>query len=145
MKNDEKLTVQEIEVNEITCKMFLETKFYDQLNDEGKDLFESSPKGFCATFTAILEDGVTLGNCVMSFCEVAYIGLNQKYQVSDSTFVKCELYKNGTSDTTFSVLVTIVYPTHQEVHHELLIFAQRELTDSLYSFELVGDQTMFAM
>lgn len=130
---------------EFTCKMFLGKKFYDQLSDEGKEVFEYTTEGFCATFQAICEDGVTLGNCVMSFCEVAYIGLNPKYQVGEKTKVKCELYKNGKDDTTFSVLVTIEYQEDKEMHHELLIFAQRELTDSLYSYELVGDQTMFAM
>ena len=144
MGNDE-LTVQEIEENELTCKMFLGAKFYEQLNDEGKELFESTPEGFCATFNAILEDGVTLGNCVMSFCEVAYIGLNPKYQVNDATSVKCELFKTGKEDTTFSVLVTIEYPGEKEQHHELLVFAQRDLTDTLYSFDLIGDQTMFVM
>ena len=144
MGNDE-LTVQEIEENELTCKMILGAKFYEQLNDEGKELFESTSEGFCATFNAILEDGVTLGNCVMSFCEVAYIGLNPKYQANDAASVKCELFKTGKEDTTFSVLVTIEYPGDKEQHHELLVFAQRELTDTIYSFELIGDQTMFAM
>jgi hypothetical protein len=141
----EEMIVQEEEQNLLNCKMFLGAKFYEQLNNDGKELFESTPEGFCATFTANLKDGITLGNCVMSFCEVAYIALNPKYQVDENTNVKCELYKNGKEDTTFSVLVTIEYPGEHKPNHELLIFAQRELTDSLYSFELVGDQTMFAM
>lgn len=144
MGKEEELTVQE-EQNLLTCKMFLGTKFYEQLNDDGKELFDSTPEGFCATFTAHLKDGITLGNCVMSFCEVAYIALNPKYQAGEDTDVKCELYKNGKEDTTFSVLVTIEYMDDPVPHHELLIFAQRELTNSLYSFELIGDQTMFAM
>lgn len=144
MGNDEELTVQELEQN-LTCKMYLGTKFYEQLNKEGKELFESTPEGFCATFTAYVEDGITLGNCIMTFCEVGYIALNPKYQAGENTQVKCELYKNSKDGTTFSVLVTLQYQEDKEPHHELLIFAQRELTDYLYSFELVGDQTMFAM
>lgn len=127
------------------CKMFLGAKFYEQLNDEGKELFENTPEGLCASFTAVLGDGVTLGNCVMSYCEAAYIGLNPKYQIEEKTSVKSELYKTGKEDTTFSVLVTIEYQDDKEPHHELLIFTQRELTDSSYSFELIGDQSMFAL
>ena len=145
MDNKEMPVGQEKEQEMLTCKMFLGKKFYEQLNDEGKEVFEYTPEGYCSTFQAICEDGITLGNCVMSFCEVAYIGLNPKYQVGEKTDVKCELYKNGKDDSTFSVFVTIGYQEEKEKHHELLIFAQRELTDSLYSFELVGDQTMFAL
>ena len=136
---------QENEKEIFTCKMFLGINFYVQLNDEGKEVFDLTPEGFCETFHPICEDGVTLGNCIMSFCEAAYIELNPKYQVGEETKVKCELYKNGKDDTTFSVLVTIEYREEKNPHHELLIFAQRQLTDSLYSFELVGDQSMFAM
>ncbi len=134
-------TVQE----ELTCKMLLGKKFYEQLNKEGKKLFETTPEGFCASFQAFLQEGITLGNCVMSFCEVAYIGLNPKYKITEDTEVKCELYKTGREDKTFSILVTIQYQGDKELYHELLIFAQRELTDTLYSFELIGDQTMFAI
>lgn len=129
----------------LNCKMILGKKFYDQLNEGGQELFEWSGDGYCAGFQAINEDGITLGNCIMSFCEVAYIGLNPKYQVSENTEVKCELYKTGKEETTFSVLVTIKYPEEKKPYHEMLIFAQRELTDTLYSFELVGDQSMFAI
>lgn len=131
--------------NAFTCKMILPDKFYTQLNEEGKQLFEQSLEGFCAVFDAICEEGVTLGNCILSFCEVAYIGLNPKYKVEENTAVKCELYKTGKDDRMFSVLVSIEYQDVKEPYHELLIFAQRELTDSFYSFELVGDQTMFAL
>ncbi|HEX2975624.1 MAG TPA: hypothetical protein VHO68_06775 [Bacteroidales bacterium] len=59
--------------------------------------------------------------------------------------VKSELYKTGKDDTTFSILVTIEEKDDKEPQHELLLFAQRELTDTSYSFALIGDQTMFAM
>lgn len=136
---------QEQNPNQFTCKMFLDTKFYKQLNEQGKEIFECTPEGFCATFPAILEEGVTLGNCVMSFCEVAYIGLNPKYDTENAESVKCELYKPGQEDTTFNVLVTITYKNDKEPHHDLLIFVQKALSDTLYSFQLVGDQTMFAI
>lgn len=145
MESVKNSAIQEKEKKEYTCRMFLGKKFYDELKEEGKELFEATPEGFCASFHAIFEEGITLGNCVMSFCEVAYIGFHPKYQIEEDTEVTCELYKTGKQDKTFSILVTIRYPGDKEPHHELLVFAQRELTDYRYSFELIGDQAMFAI
>lgn len=130
---------------QFTCKMFLEPKFYEQLNEAGKEIFECTQEGFCAAFPAILEDGVTLGNCVLSFCEVGYVGLNPKYDADHAEYVQCELYKPGKEDTVFQVLVTVKYQNEPECQHDLLLFVQQELSEFLFSFKLIGDQTMFAI
>lgn len=129
---------------ELTCKMYLSSKFYHQLSEEGKELYELTPNGYCAEFPMIFEDGITLGNCVVSFCEVAYVHLNPKYDIDRAKEVSCELYKPGKGDETFNILVTIQYSKSEEFH-ELLFVQQRELSETVYAFEIVGDQTMFAL
>lgn len=145
-KSEDKLAdVSEEDASGITCVMYLAPKFYEQLTEEGKQIFDATPQGICAAFPAVVGEGITLANCVMSFCEVAYIGMNPKYETERASAVTCELYKPGKEDATFNILVTIEYPNDKTPHHELLILVQRKLTENLYSFELVGDQSMFAM
>ena len=142
MKNED--TRQE-EMQTFTCTMYLDRKFYEQLNSQGKEFYQYHKDGYYAQFPAVLEEGVTLGNCVMSFCEVAYLGFNDKYRTLEAKELKCELYKPGQEDQVFNVLVSITYPGDKQVYHELLIFTQMELTESSYSYKLIGDQTMFAI
>lgn len=127
------------------CKLVLPGKYYVQLTDEGKQLYEEGQKGMEVAFPVKFIDGVTLADCVPAFVESVYLEFNPKYEISEDTNVKCELYKLGKTDEVFNLLVTISYPESDKEFYELLIFNQVELTDDCFTFELMGDQTMFNM
>ncbi|WP_310603349.1 hypothetical protein [Anaerosporobacter sp.] len=127
------------------CKLVLPRKYYVQLAEEGKQLYEESPNGMEVAFPVELTEGITLADCVPAFVESVYLEFNPKYEITDSTEVTCELYKLGKTDEVFNLLVTITYPESEKEFHELLIFHQVELTEDCFTFELMGDQTMFNM
>lgn len=127
------------------CKLVLPGKYYIQLTEEGKQLYEECSMGMEVTFPVELIDGITLADCIPSFVESVYLEFNPKYEITEDTKVACELYKLGKTDEVFNLLVTITYPESDKEFHELLIFSQIELTDDCFTFELMGDQTMFNM
>lgn len=127
------------------CKLVLPGKYYVQLTEEGKQLYEECQVGMKVTFPVELIDGITLADCVPAFVESVYLEFNPKYEITEDIKVACELYKLGKTDEVFNLLVTITYPESDKEFHELLIFNQVELTDDCFTFELMGDQTMFNM
>lgn len=127
------------------CKLVLPGKYYVQLTEDGKQLYEECSTGMEVTFPVELSDGITLADCVPAFVESVYLEFNPKYEITEYTKVACELYKLGKTDEVFNLLVTITYPESDKEFHELLIFNQVELTDDCFTFELMGDQTMFNM
>lgn len=127
------------------CKLVLPGKYYVQLTEEGKQLYEECSTGMEVTFPVELSDGITLADCVPAFVESVYLEFNPKYEITEYTKVACELYKLGKTDEVFNLLVTITYPESDKEFHELLIFNQVELTEDCFTFELMGDQTMFNM
>ncbi len=131
--------------NTFTCKLILPSKYYIQLNDEGKKLYEESSLGMQVELPIELTKGITLADCIPAFVESAYLELNPKYALTEATKVKCELYKLGKTDEVFNLLVSITYPKSDKVCYELLIFHQVDLSQRTFTFQLMGDQTMFHM
>jgi len=133
--------------SQMMCRMYLNKKQYMELSEEGKKLYMTDGSGVYTEFPAMIADGFTLGDCVTAIVETAYLELNPKYQISESTRVKCEQYKLGSTQEVFNLLITIQYEQEQykDDHNELLMFQERELTEDKFAFELVGDQTMFQM
>lgn len=127
------------------CKLILPGKYYIQLTEEGKQLYSEKENGMEVTFPVDFMDGVTLADCVPAFVESVYLEFNSKYEIKEDTKVKCELYKLGKTQEVFNLLVSIRYPQHDKEFYELLIFNTVELSDKCFTFELIGDQTMFNM
>lgn len=127
------------------CKLVLPGKYFVQLTDDGKQLYEEGHNGMEVTFPVEFINGVTLADCVPAFVESVYLEFNSKYEIAEDTDVKCELYKLGKTNEVFNLLVTISYPQSDKEFYELLIFKQVDLTDDCFTFELMGDQTMFNM
>lgn len=127
------------------CRLVIGRPHYEQLTEEGKSLYELTPLGMQVTFPVILNEGVTLADCIPAFVESVYVEVNPKYDVKETTIVKSELYKLGKTEEVFNLLVTIQYPKEEKPFHELLVFEQLELTDEIFSFSLIGDQTMFQL
>jgi len=131
----------------MVCRLYLGKSQYKELSQEGKALYITDETGVYVELPAMISSGVTLGECVIAMVEATYLEVNPKYQIADSTKVKCEPYKLGGKQEVFNLLVTIQYAEEafKEDHHEMLIFHEKELSQDIFSFELVGDQTMFNM
>ena len=129
--------------NTFMCKLILPSKYYIQLTEEGRLLYEEDSIGMQMTLPMSIKDGITLADCIPAFVESIYLEFNPKYLITEDTKVKSELYKLGKTDEVFNLLVTITYPESDKEFFELLVFRQIELSDYLFSFELIGDQTMF--
>ncbi len=129
--------------NSFTCQLIIPHKYYIQLSEEGKKLYEEDRLGMKVALPMKLKDGITLADCIPAFIETVYLELNPKYRVTEDTLVRCELYKLGKTDEVFNLMISITYPESEKEFHELLIFHQVELSERLFCFELMGDQTMF--
>ncbi len=134
-------------ISEMKCKLFIGRKHYLELDEEHKLLYQLEGSNYVVEFPAILEEGITLGDSVLALVEAAFLEGNTKYEISDDTKVSTELYKLGQTDISFNILVTIQYKAekYKKKHYEMLVFTEKELSNTCYSFELIGDQTMFNM
>lgn len=134
-------------MDEMVCRMYLGKKQYQALSQEGKLLYTCDELGIYTELPALISDGVTLGECVIAMVEAAYLEVNPNYQIGADSKVVCEPYKLGTTEKVFNLLVTIQYAEEdfKTDHHEMLVFQEKELSQNKFSFELVGDQTMFNM
>lgn len=129
----------------ITCQLFIPAKYYAELKEDTKELFkEASPGYYFSEFPAEVEDSSFLGEFLTAFCEVALIMGNPKYEYTEECELHSELLKLGTDEKSFNLLVTIQYPGTDSSFHDILIFKEKEQSLGFYSFELLGDQTIFS-
>lgn len=128
----------------ITCQLYIPSRYYKELNQNVRELFTPDDFGFYVTeFPANVEDSSYLGEFLTAFCEVSLIMANPKYEYTDKCSLNCELLKVGTDESSFNLFVSIQYPDVDSTFHDILIFKEREQRLGFYSFELLGDQTMF--
>ena len=128
------------------CRLYLPDTHYKQLKAEIKDIFTKA-KGsnmYFTDFPAGFEGG-DLGEYITAFIEIALISGNDKYEIADDTEVSCEMFKLGQTEKNFSIIVTIKYSNSDKDFNEILNFNKLEETDDYFSFELMGDQTMFSI
>jgi hypothetical protein len=132
-------------ITNITCQLYIPQKYYLQLDSNMQELFKSDDLGFYYSgFPADIRDDSYLGEYLIAYCEIALIMGNPKYQLTDECDLQCELLKLGQDENAFNLLVTIHYPGVSESFHAILVFKEREQRPGFYSFELLGDQTMFS-
>ena len=62
------------------CKLVLPGKYYVQLTEEGKQLYDECPIGMEVTFPVELIDGITLADCIPAFVESVYLEFNMRLQ-----------------------------------------------------------------
>ncbi len=130
----------------ITCRLYLPLKNYLLLSDKSKALFETEDNcEYFAEFPAPVTEDSFLGEYIIAFCEVALIMPDPKYQLTPECNLESQLLKLGQGEDYFNLLLTITYPSNSDTFHDILIFKEREQRLGYYSFELVGDQTVFSM
>jgi len=129
----------------ITCQLYIPPKYYIQLEASIQQLFESDDLGFYySEFPAVVAVDSYLGEYLVAYCEITLIMGNPKYQLSEECNLQCELLKLGQEEHAFNLLITIRYPGVQDNFYDILVFKEREQLLGFYSFELLGDQTMFS-
>lgn len=132
-------------VEQILCTLIIPSKFYLELTDDVKELFIQDDGYYSAQFPADTTEDTYLGEYIKAFCEVALIINNPKYEITEACELSSELLKFGQSEESYSLLITIKYPGSDKEYNDVLFF--KEISQSLgyYTFELLGDQTLFAI
>lgn len=128
------------------CRLYIPKKYYNELNVEGRSLFIKAEDSnmYFVEFPAGFDRG-DFYEYITAFCEVSLIMLNDKYCITDDTILSCEVFKLGKTNKNFSLLISIKYPDHKNEFHDFLNFNALEEKENYFSFELLGDQTMFAI
>ena len=130
----------------VNCKLFIPASNYLVLNANGKSLFEQDEYGYYfAEFPANIDSQHYLGEYLVAFCEVSLIMANPKYEITKDCKLQCELLKLGSDEKAFNLLLTIKYPDSPKTFHDILVFHEKEQYPGFYSFELLGDQTLFSV
>lgn len=132
--------------NTIPCKLYIDSSYYRKLNETGQSLFERAINSnlFYTTFPAELQADSDLVECIIAFCEVTLIALNDVYGITDDTKTSCEIFRFGQSENLFTLLITINYPNDDELYHDMMNFEILEDDENAFRFKLLGDQTLFA-
>lgn len=127
-------------------RIYISAEYLSELKPEASEIFIESEKGskYYAEFPAEIEEQEYLGEYIIACCETLLIMMNPKYEVNENTELNCELLKLGKTEKSFNLLVSIKYPIVNEEFHDILVFQECEVEEFLYSFELLGDQRMFA-
>jgi hypothetical protein len=130
----------------ITCRLYIPQKYYAKLNDKAKEIFIDDNLGlYYSEFTANVTDKSYLGEFIIAYCEVSLIMNNPAYELTPECDLHCELLKLGHDENHYNLLIDIKYPDIQETFHDILLFKEREQHLGFYSFELLGDQTLFSV
>ncbi len=129
------------------CKLYIDTNYYDKLNEAGKALFdhEACSNLFYTTFPAELENDSDLSECITAFCEVGLILFNDQYHITDDTDLSCEIFHLGQAKHLFTLVITIKYPNNDELFHDMMTFEILSQDETQFSFKLLGDQTLFSL
>jgi hypothetical protein len=133
------------EVKKIVCTIIIPGKIYRELKEEVRELFVEEEGLYSAQFPADTTENTFLGEFICAFCEVVLIMNNPKYEVTEECQLSTELLRFGTSEESYCLLVNIKYPGSDKVHHDTLYFKEVSQSLGFYTFELLGDQTLFSI
>ena len=132
-------------LEQILCTLLIPKKIYMELNDEVKELFTYEDGIYSTQFPADADENTFLGEYIQAFCEVVLIINNPKYEVNDDCEVSTDLLKLGPSEESFCLLINIKYSGSDKTHHDTLYFQEVSQSLGYYTFELLGDQTLFSI
>ncbi|WOO35060.1 hypothetical protein R2R35_14775 [Anaerocolumna sp. AGMB13020] len=133
------------EAKKIVCTLIIPSKIYRELKAEVRELFAEEEGVFSVQFPADTAENTFLGEFICAFCEVVLIMNNPKYEITEECQLSTELLRFGTSEESYCLLVNIKYPGSDKVHHDTLYFKEVSQSLGFYTFELLGDQTLFSI
>lgn len=131
------------EVKQIICTLIIPEKYYLELKNEIKEIFSKEKKSYKTQFPADAEESTFLGEYIQAFCEVVLIEGNPKYGITEDTLIETELFKLGDSEKNYCILIDIKSSESKKIANDILYFTEVSQNLGNYTFELLGDQTMF--
>ena len=131
----------------INCKLFIDEKYYKKLNATGKEIFiyDEASGLYYSYFPAEACSEEILYSCIIAYCEIALIGFNNIYSITDQVDLSCDIFRLGSSKQYFTLLINITYPDQTEDFHDMMTFEITKNTSSTFNFKLLGDQTIFSL
>ena len=142
MKNELENTLEP----KMEIKLYISAEYLSELKPEASQIFTECKSGskYYVELPANIEEDEYLQDSIIACCETLLIMMNPKYEIDDNTDLSCELLKLGQSELSFNLLINIKYPSDENTFHDILMFKECEVEAFMYSFELLGDQRMFA-
>jgi len=142
MKNELEKTAQD----KMKIKLYISAEYLSELKPEASEIFTECESGskYYVELPANIDEDEYLQDSIIACCETLLIMMNPKYEIDDDTDLSCELLKLGKSESSFNLLISIKYPSNENTFNDILLFKECEVEEFLYSFELIGDQRMFA-
>ncbi len=133
------------EIKQIICTLIIPKKIYRQLTDEIQEIFVEKAGSYSTQFPADAEENTFLAEYIQAFCEVVLIQGNPKYEITEECVLTTELLKQGSTEKDYCMIIDIQYPGSDKVFHEILSFMEVSQSLGYYTFELLGDQTLFSV
>jgi len=127
-------------------KLYISAEYLSELKPEASEIFTECESGskYYVELPANIDEDEYLQDSIIACCETLLIMMNPKYEIDDDTDLSCELLKLGRSENSFNLLINIKYPSVENTFNDILLFKECEVEEFMYSFELLGDQRMFA-
>ena len=127
-------------------KLYISAEYLSELEPEASQIFTECESGskYYVELPANIDEDEYLQDSIIACCETLLIMMNPKYEIDDDTDLSCELLKLGRSENSFNLLINIKYPSVENTFNDILLFKECEVEEFMYSFELLGDQRMFA-
>ena len=127
-------------------KLYISAEYLSELKPEASEIFTECESGskYYVELPANIDEDEYLQDSIIACCETILIMMNPKYEIDENTDLSCELLKLGKSELSFNLLINIKYPSVENTFHDILMFKECEVEEFMYSFELLGDQRMFA-
>jgi len=127
-------------------KLYISAEYLSELKPEASEIFTECESGskYYVELPANIDEDEYLQDSIIACCETILIMMNPKYEIDDDTDLSCELLKLGRSENSFNLLINIKYPSVENTFNDILLFKECEVEEFMYSFELLGDQRMFA-
>lgn len=131
-------------LQKIICTLIIPNKYYQELNNDIKEIFIWKDARYYTEFPADVQEESFLGEYIQAFCEVVLIINNPKYGITKECKLHTELLKLGQTEEVFSLLMNIQYKGSNKNYHDILVFQEVSQKLGYYTFELLGDQTVFS-
>ena len=127
-------------------KLYISAEYLSELKPEASEIFTECESGskYYVELPANIDEDEYLQDSIIACCETLLIMMNPKYEIDENTDLSCELLKLVRSESSFNLLINIKYPSVENTFHDILMFKECEVEEFMYSFELLGDQRMFA-
>lgn len=131
----------------VNCKLYIDEKYYRKLDVTGKEIFlyDENYGLYYSSFPAEACNEELLYSCIIAYCEISIISMNNAYGITDEINLDCDIFRLGQSKEYFTLLIHITYPEQKETFHDMMTFEVIQQTGNSFIFKLLGDQTLFSL